>query len=661
MFAVLNFISFVLPNIICLSIFKSVKQMYENPKTHVGVYVPEFSSFLIISLFGTSASIIMITITTAKSLKLYHSRAAMDTLGCLPLSYGERFWGDFLSGLSANLISAVPMAVIGLCINNAMRSIMDSVASLDKYSLLEEFQNLPHFLNMLIITYLITYIGVYAVTTLVSSCTGKLGSAVIFSLMTMIVIPGLYMSFGAFFFSRILGAEPAVETSQHIGAIPPFGSIFALLIVMFTDGANLLDMKLGVELTDCLIIMLLITAAYIVGAYLLGKYRKAEKTGKSFAYNSAFTVVTLMLCAMIFMMFAENLISGNILAKLFVAAVTFLAFFALNYSQYKRLKGFWKQALKFAGTFAVCFAFIIVVDNTKAFGLSKKLPDRSKIDEVHISAITSFRDEYTFRSDEAIDTILKEHKKLLEYDLEAGNNVTITYITGGRKFQRSYGYYSEDKGSVNPIEAFGNEISKLTPYIKPDLGLLESADFSDIDAMFEYFGDNRRDDAFDGKPEGRLKTEKLPELAELLKYDIENNSKAQNGIAYLRLQSRTSWQNGYFEIQKSYEKTLEFLMNPDIYQNSDDDNDTEKCYFFSYYPDDGETQINLEVSTSSGSEALEELLKYVEIQKENSDVYSEDFLVFDTNGGTIKYGVLRENEQAAVKALARLFREMYAN
>ena len=94
-YALLNFLTVVVPQ---LMIYDKISNL-----DSYGLFMA-FENITKIMGLSITVCVIMITVNTVKSMRIYHDRAAMDTLGCLPLSYGERFWGELLSGICANFI-----------------------------------------------------------------------------------------------------------------------------------------------------------------------------------------------------------------------------------------------------------------------------------------------------------------------------------------------------------------------------------------------------------------------------------------------------------------------------------------------------------------------------------------------------------------------------
>ena len=87
-FAILNFIGTILVALIMKKYFADTRTTLKSANGSM-IIINSFSEFMAPIILCVIASIIMIVITMARSLKFYYDQAAMDTLGCLPLSYSQ--------------------------------------------------------------------------------------------------------------------------------------------------------------------------------------------------------------------------------------------------------------------------------------------------------------------------------------------------------------------------------------------------------------------------------------------------------------------------------------------------------------------------------------------------------------------------------------------
>ncbi|MDE6732339.1 MAG: hypothetical protein K2J77_05630, partial [Oscillospiraceae bacterium] len=295
-FAILNLLGVLLPSVLMNFTYADMLREVRGITNTSPVLILNPYDWTSISLFliclVTVISIIMITATTINSMKLYNNRACVDTLGSLPISYRERFFGDLLSGVCSNFISFVPLFMISLIFMGNMRD--PKYAAIEGYFVMD-YLLVPRMFTDFFLTMLFIYLGVYAVTIFVSSCCGKKGSAVLYSFIAMAVLPGIYLVYGNDMFSRVLGMDAFYELMKNVCMLPPLGPVVSILMANTYRGDNSADPKNCMinENPFYLVIFLIITAAFIAGAYFIGKRRRAENVGESFAFKSAYHVLTL--------------------------------------------------------------------------------------------------------------------------------------------------------------------------------------------------------------------------------------------------------------------------------------------------------------------------------------------------------------------------------
>lgn len=678
-FAVLNFLSITLPCIRLYNLFNYLKTVNED--YDFGYIDNTLDSIYTLIKAMIIICIIVITVTTAKSMKFYHNRAAVDMLGSLPLSYGERFWGDLLSSICVNFISFVPFSIISLILTKDLILINDTeslyrIIPTSDYYLLETIEKSKMIFYYVFIL-IFVYIGIYAVTTFISSCCGKFGSSVFFSIIAMSVIPGIYTIYANWFFSNVIGVDASKGIISNIFMLPPLGPIFSVIMrlenpnVLYTQKYDLSYLKQPI----CIMASVVIIAAFIAGAFFIGKKRKAEKTGQEFVFKTVFHILSLTLLVMIIGVIYFNFFEKKGLTGiLMVLLISFLFYIILELSQNKSFKGFWKAVIRFAAGFGACIAFLMIAKTTNFFNYYKKLPSENNIKEVKISgayfySIINSADEtkHIYKEKESVSVILSEHKKLLMSDgLKTGNELSITYVTkNGSEFTRGYSI----KNDSEPIKSFSGVINDLEEFDPSILGVLNNSDFSGIKAVFS------RRNSEDNMPYGIIRNDKINELAELLRFDIKNNyfynSVTGNGsIGILEFIDENGYYStlGYYGIFTEYKDTLEFLNNPDNYVKQGDNSsasnnpgdDNSAIYDIDYMTNGDEgllTDISISISEDDTSEYAKELMSYIEV-KNSPDEYSPKIWVSGKNS-SIVYGVRLENEKAAIKAMLKLFREKY--
>lgn len=653
-FSLLNFLALVFPPIVMSYGFKDL--LYEiSIADRALIYGDPTFGTTVFPMIIIPIVVIMITVSTVKSLKLYHNRADMDTLGCLPVSYGERFWGDFLSGIFANFVSYIPFCVISLFVTESTKATVEDIFN-SKFAI--DCRGIPTFFQNLVITTFFVYLGVYAITTFVSSCCGKTGNSVLFSFIAMAVLPGIFIVYGNEMFFYALGIDEFSEIAKNVCMLPPLGPFISLIMSNFDKHYSIWSLEnsgygMLANSPFYLVVFLLITAAFIAGAYFIGKHRRAEKVGEGFVFTGAYhALIITFLVTLIGASAAgySKMMEGNS-GMLFVALFSFIVYAALEFSQNKSFKKFWKTAVRFAAVFGVCFAFLTLVKTTNAFGIYKNLPSESSVKTVRLSGKYFYSDHYinensySFSSDELISEVLNEHEMLLGSadSIKTGDDLQITYVLNtGQTISRYYTTVGD--APDDPVKSFSDAVKQHPDFDLGDLGLISSKDFSPY--LIRYSEHSSTSSSKIVRPD------KVAELAEILLDDIKKNYDASEGrvgsIAFLIKNAERDFA-GYYDINKSYERTLAFLADPDNFI------DDIEGGFYRVHLNTPELQITVSFMSDDTSAAAKELMSYFRPYN-NGEGYSNSLYINDSYTYT-KYSIEAADEEAATKALITLFRE----
>ena len=667
-YTVINFLSVFLPSMLFNKDMKELAE-YVSVADSGLVYGTTWEFSLQILVLMIPLNIIIITISTVKSLRIYHKLAEMDTLGCLPISYRDRFWGDFLSGIISNLVSFIPFAVAALFFIDGMKEPIEYVAE-SKFRL-DYYLPMPGIFLGFIIMMLIVYIGVYAVTTFVSSCCGKVGNSVLFSFIAMIVLPGIFWIYGDYFFSRIVGVDAVSELSRIICILPPLGPLISQILFVnaygwFSDSSRMIIMDTPMYIA----VYVLFIALFIVGAFYIGKRRRAENVGEGFVFGGAYhaLIITFLIALIGFSMLKFDEFLGGI-GIVFTLVLTFIVYAALELAQHKNVKKLWKTAVRFAAVFGVCFGFYFIVKSTNSFDMYKKLPSESSVECVEISGryfYTPFRDyfdrKYAMNSDEFISGIINEHETLLESgDLVTGDDLVVTYVMkNGHKMTRSYSVsrVSEE----DPIKDFSDAAKALPNFEWGDFGILDLEDLSDYVITYSVSRYVQGDGSI---VDGVIQREKLPHMIELLKEDLkahyDKNMRYNGGDGHIKFTNKydnhvTTGGMVLFRIDESYTETYKFVNDLGNYAE-DIEEDEELIYRF-YYSDENIT-ASVFVSSEDTSEAAQLLMFYLQnytTKNNGGNGYSSIIRITEQKYSTT-YRMDVSVEEDVIKAILELFRE----
>lgn len=671
-FALLNLITLILPVVLLIDPVSRMSAGYEEYLNNLGnykvLYDLPFSiareNFnyccgitLQLGVYAAIISVIMLTIITASSFKYYYNRAAMDTLGCLPLSYGDRFFGDHFSGLLTDFISFVPCFIISFIMTFIIEAPMKNFGGM-------YITQYPSFLRKFFISMLFIFISVHAVTSFISSCCGKLGNSVTFSFVTMLLIPGLFTGFGMAGYYDVVGIDALSIIQEYVGMFPPFGIIFHAVLENANGQSNSIYMSFGIESSLNVAVILLITAAFIVGAYFVGKYRKAERVEQSFVFGGAYHAISLALVAMIigFIVYFSNNGGLDLVTVLKALGITFFVYLALELSRNKGFKGFWKSLLRYGCVFAASFGFLILMRVTDGFGEQNRIPSVNSIDHVEISGDYFYS---TYDSDSpdnnisdksSISQITETHRKLLDNadKLSTGDMFKLTYTTNsGREIKR---FYSCEREENNIIKQASDEVKKLGFSV----GDLDDLVYDDTTI---YYNSRSADDP----NQHMIRAEKIEKFCEILRNDVIWNydysidshhsyipQKKQGEVTF---RSRSGGKYfGSYSILPTYKDTIAFLKDTDNFLNASEVKENEKYNIYYRTLDGFNIDLEIDINSDDESEAAQRFIELVKSREPGTE-YSDLFYIYGKNGN---YGISKEDETEALEALVEVFLEKTA-
>lgn len=685
--AVLGFIACTLSGIVALSWLKGIENDFNNINN-------DYGSLPFTAMVGGLVGLaILALVTPIVSFKYYRSRSSMDTLGCLPITYGQRFWGDYLSGLAAIVapfsvmaaIGGIPLAMAQPVINR-VKEISKRMSTLDNSDKSFLLFGIKMYFVMLIII-----VAAYSITTLVTSCCGKAGSMGLYSVIALPIIPAIVSLYGTFTLNNSVGILPEREINTGLSCFPPVGTFIYLIYAMRNFGYYSDSKFTIIPSAATVIVSLLFIAVIIAAAYFIGRKRKTERVGNSFVVNAMYHILTLlMVLAVIGVYFSVNSILGLDLTKILIGAVIALVFYLiLELIQYRKFKTIWKSLIRYACVAVVGFGFLFAAVKTHGFGIGTHLPDQNNIEEITIQSREfgnggSGVGTVKYRAENAISAILTENQRLIDnYDLvNTGSGfkndyeIEFTYNLKNGKTVSRYYRIKDDDFRADVVE----EIRKQPSYEIERLGVLNRDDLTGLKMSFIPFDDNSNPQNEDSV---QIKDEKIPELVERLRYDIINSESDRDDIGMFVATLPDDWKDDlsnefdsyYWSrwfIPKSYTRTIEFINNSDNFYEKRQENPASpdevklyKVYYNFMYTDENESSpavkgASVIFRSDSDSEYAKELMSYFVSGAHigEGSYFSADTIDPGDNhylGET--FYISKENHEAALKAMMKLIAE----
>lgn len=670
---VLNFAALVFP-----AAFFYFSLAEANKWYYPSIYLEETWLYYIITFCAIAAASVILVITPAISFKYYNSRAAMDTLGCLPLNYSERFRGDFLSGLTANLISFIPFAAIGAVIVAVMQNtVIKEIQAWMWTEYNEEFffsdirdNFLKAYLGYILLL-LLGYIGTYVMSTFVTSCCGRAGSSIFYSVLALVVPAGIVSTFGTCVLNGAVGVI-VEEIENALTVIAPTGLWLGtgLRLMYGYDGPAALTYI--IDNPVYIVIALLVTAAFLVWAYFLGKHRKAERVDRDFVYTGAYHVIALALSATIIGFYftvsptnAEAFTSGNVQQIMISIAVGLVIYIVMELVHTRNAKKLPISLLRYAALYAVCFGFLFIAHKTDGFEIAKRLPDKDSISSIEVEGDLFYSptgESFIYRSESAIDTILSEHEKLIQNrdSLTTGNTVTICYVmNNGSKLRRQYSPGGDTGREL--IKAFSDEVKK-NEVSEGGLGFLDDQHYDELvnikcDMNHNY--NNARETFY-------FRLEASTELFEALRYDLLNNFEQYqySTIGHITISYKLNGiaREAYYSLNEKSDRTIAVIES-----NRIDDplivDDEEFNYYIRYSVGLGEetpviSLLSLDLQNTDNSELAKAVMEFIAERKDvPEDERSERWYI--SSGSRYKeFCVRKADEYAMLKAVLKISAEL---
>lgn len=613
------------------------------------------------------AETVLMLILPAVNFKSFTDKPSADFLCALPVTYRERFWGEFLSGLTVNIISFVPCAVIleifmAITKNGPLKELSTKINEMPghapgEYYFPEIQDDLTGIAFKAVLTLLLGYIAAYCVGTLAVSCCGRVSSSIFTALGFTVAVSTLFVLTEAVVIFNAEGIQD--DAPWSIFLFPPVSFLASVADCVNFD-FQLFNGFFAITAPFYLIENLLVIAAVITGAYFLGKCRKIERTGHAFAYTIFYHVMMISFIALtadavfLYYYFERDTVNWRYLGPnniIFPFIIAFAVYMFIEFLRLRKSKALLKSVVRFIAAAGVCVLFNIVTEKTESFRLGYFVPDPALVKAVEIEGDYFYSGEYgyTYRNRDSIKTITEEHKKLVNASPVGGRDQWIIYyIKDGRVITRIYAETDD------MVKEFSENVKKL-PMENPEIfGIVNEPDTEWLSAEYnpEVNTTNSRNYV--------IKPEKIGELAGILRDDIETrhyNEGAAPGIHERWLEFRFmedgKEKNEGYVIYDGYTNTIAFLENPDNFINMTEAGD----FFMIFYNGTGTAHSVSDITAllykNDASLCGVALKEYIRL----SDGSFEESIRFSISSSDNKqYAMSAEDEEKAYNALTGLLR-----
>lgn len=318
------------------------------------------ASFVICGL-AMVINMILGIIIPLKQFDYLFTKIKTDMAYALPMTRRQQFLSDFFSGLAL---------YAGIYMGQVILSILFMICDLDTWN--ESINGTMLFTTMVraLMLVLLIQISLYTLTTLVIACTGAKIEAILASLYINLLIPGAIYIVGLLINRMMFGVDISKKIMDLIESTSPFGGFLALLEYIFS----------WEQIGGRVIALIVVTALFFVGAYLIITRRHAEDVGKPYVIRMFYHIVTFTVMVLI------GIISVYYFNSIILYVVfTFIFYFIIELITNRGLNHLLKSLCRYVGMTVSAVVLMLTVIHTNFFGLTSVVANPAKVNFIELS------------------------------------------------------------------------------------------------------------------------------------------------------------------------------------------------------------------------------------------------------------------------------------
>ncbi|MCI7766780.1 MAG: hypothetical protein MSJ26_02205 [Oscillospiraceae bacterium] len=434
--------------------------------------------FMVTAVIGTGLAAASGMLCALTVFKYLYNKSAVDMRLSLPMTTGQRFASDFLSGLFVYIIPYFAAELISwllmlaghiLCDGKTFTyttehpSIPGKMLSYDWVCTI--FEDTAPVLWRGMLGGLMLMVMFYAVTVLAAACCGNIFEAAAYNILLNALVPVSVLLGITTVCNNIYGLDEEIYGLRILPFCGPFGGAYGVIaslepMIEESNGYIRTNLYEPLHFGTWFILFTLCTALVIAGAYLIYRKRKAEDTGKPVVFGIFHHIIMTMgifsLCYLMMMDGTENYMP--------IIIISFIIYMVMHVI---RNRGFGKII---SGLVICTFTILgsigsfLVIHNTKAFGAGDVIPDPQKVKKAEITYAGCLNSDYIeyapaeLTDPALIETLTELHSEILRVyndnvsngeltDLQLPMGFCVKYtLSSGRTIYRSYGSSFSDKG-----------------------------------------------------------------------------------------------------------------------------------------------------------------------------------------------------------------------
>ncbi|MBE6759063.1 MAG: hypothetical protein E7554_03115 [Ruminococcaceae bacterium] len=516
---------------------------YIDLKASAGMVQSLAEAAVVICFLMLAAMFLMNYVFISKAFRWLYKKSVVDMDYSLPVSDDTRFFGDLLASLTGSLVPHLGAIAVGgglywLLPFEGMKAPSDEVAALFGVLL------------QLVFTGVAACVMFMGICLLVMSCCGRVVESRIMPFVANAVIPIIHVICIINLTQGLYGYGYNSDYEyMSIGTTSPLGLLFATMLALVNAG-YLEDFFVPMLRPEIMIPLIIITVGCFVGAYLLIRFRRAERVGSPYVYSGFKLVMPSVVIFSIVALFAVALLpsSGKIgelrasdvvgpIAAMVI--ITFIIYLIMELISGRGFAKFHRTIGRYALTVAVSVGVCLMLYFSQGMGFASLVPDVDDVDSAEIQMYV-LGDDYDgcpeiqgveMVSDEDISRLIEVHESLPKKDrnLRGEYNFNVEYrLYGGSIIHREYSVTREEYiAAMNRI---------LTPevFLRDQLGrYIGTLAYDNTDRLKDYrITYIRRVDDMKAEIEADLPMEDLVAAlkkdAEMVSVDLLNSKEYEN-------------------------------------------------------------------------------------------------------------------------------------
>lgn len=388
--------------------------------------------FIAAAIIGTGLAAAAGMICALSVFKYLYKKSAVDMRLSLPMTTGQRFVSDFLSGLFIYVVPFIGAEIISLLLTLIGHLAFDGKLITEKIVLgngeinyysweCHAFEQLYPFIWRIILGGLMLMVMFYVITVIAAGCCGNVFESAAYDILLCGLVPLAVVLAVSTVSQNINGFDSDAYLIKLVPWCGPFGGAYGLIMTLeslrydldYEFGYN----DYGLGFGKWFIIFTLITVALGFAAFLIYRKRKAEDTGKPVVfgifYHIIMTIGIFSLCYLMIMSGTENFVP--------VFVISFILYFVMHVIRNRGFGKIVKGLVIYAVTVLLSVGSFLVLNDTKCFGAGDFVPAADKVTKVEtyytgqLEATYGTSKKYEIRDPEALSILTQVHRDIIEY------------------------------------------------------------------------------------------------------------------------------------------------------------------------------------------------------------------------------------------------------